>query len=276
MNEFKDKSELFAHLRQNKELYKRAKIAELKHADGVNCVPFSRFEPKQQTVKAFEMPTNQTETDANILKLSVVVNTTNIRDSHKDVHIPGIWKKSLQENKNIYLFQEHIMRFDKVIADKVNAFTQSFMWSQLGAPYVGLTEALVFNADAEKDLNPYMIDKYIKGKVKQHSVGMRYVQLFLAMKSDDRRDYTEREVWEKYASQVHNLSEFEEEEPYFWAVTEAKLIEGSSVILGSNSITPTMQVEQPKQITANDEPSHEDTQKNTGWEVFELQKLKFN
>jgi len=94
MNEFKDKSELFAHLRQNKELYKRAKIAELKHADGVNCVPFSRFEPKQQTVKAFEMPTNQTETDANILKLSVVVNTTNIRDSHKDVHIPGIWKKA--------------------------------------------------------------------------------------------------------------------------------------------------------------------------------------
>ena len=130
MNEFKDKSELFAHLRQNKELYKRAKIAELKHADSVICLPFSRFEPKAETIKAFE-PTNQGNETS--LPLSLVINTTNIRDSHKDVHIPGLWKKSLSENKMIYLFQEHIMRFDKIISDKVNAFTQDMTWAQLGA-----------------------------------------------------------------------------------------------------------------------------------------------
>ena len=45
-----------------------------------------------------------------------------------------------------------------------------------------------------------------------------------------------------------------EEQGYFWAVTQAKLIEGSAVVLGSNPITPTLS-------NKNDEPL-KDTQQN--------------
>ena len=268
--EFNSKSELFAHLRANKSVYLLAKKAEFKHADAVICAPFARFTPESEAVKAFEVNA-VTQTDKNILPLSLVINTTNLRDSHKDVHIQGLWKKTLAEQKNLMLLQEHRMQFDKIISDKVQAFTREMMWNELGASYMGITQALVFNVDAEKDRNPYMIEQYEKGYVKNHSVGMRYVQLFLAMKSDDRRDIIERETWEKYASQVHNLSEFEEEEPYFWAVTEAKLVEGSAVPLGSNQITPTLIVGQPKQITVENEPPESTQEKAIDWDLIKQQ-----
>ena len=262
--EFTNKADLFSHLRANKSVYTLAKKAELKHADVVICSPFARFTPESEIVKAFEFG-NTNNTDKNILPLSIVVNTTNVRDSHKDVHIPGIWKKTLSEQKNLMLIQEHRMQFDKIISDRVQAFTREMMWSDLGASYMGITQALVFNVDAERDRNPYMIEQYEKGYVKNHSVGMRYVQLFLAMKSDDRRDIIEREAWEKYASQVHNLSEFEEDEPYFWAVVEAKLIEGSAVPIGSNQITPTLVVGQPKSITDIIEPLKDTRENSLSW-----------
>jgi len=52
------------------------------------------------------------------------------------------------------------------------------------------------------------------------------------------------------------------EQGYFWAVTEAKLVEGSAVVKGSNSYTPTLEVEQVKDnseptipVTQTQEPS---------------------
>ena len=33
------------------------------------------------------------------IRVNVIINTTNIIDSHNDLHLPGLWKKSLQENK---------------------------------------------------------------------------------------------------------------------------------------------------------------------------------
>jgi hypothetical protein len=45
-------------------------------------------------------------------------------DSHKDVHLPGIWKKTLQENKDLYLLEEHKFLFQGIITDQVKAYTQ--------------------------------------------------------------------------------------------------------------------------------------------------------
>jgi hypothetical protein len=55
-----------------------------------------------------------------------------------------------------------------------------------------------------------------------------------------------------------------DEKGYFWAVTEAKLIEISAVVIGSNRITPTQSVtentEAAKGTSLSIEPSN-DTQK---------------
>lgn len=104
-----------------------------------------------------------------------------------------------------------------------------------------------------------MFEQYAKGYVKEHSVGMRYVKLELAVNSEDKYYRDEKEVWDKYIDQVAN-KETAEEQAYFWAVLEAKAIEGSAVVKGSNFATPTISVEAVKDTSITPEPS-EDTQK---------------
>lgn len=235
--EFTVKSELFSWLKENRHLLITEKKSQLKRADPVSFHVFEMSESGRIT-KATANP--------ELLKLDefpvkVVINTTNIRDSHKDVHIPGLWKKSLSEQKIIYLLQEHEMKFDHIISDKVTAITKTLRWEELGYNWPGQTEALIFEASVTKDRNTFMAEQYAKGYVKNHSVGMQYVKIALAMNSDLEYDKEERKVWDKYIDQVVNRSEVEED-GYFWAVTEAKLVEGSAVPLGSNQVTPTISV----------------------------------
>ena len=88
-----------------------------------------------------------------------------------------------------------------------------------------------------------MFDKYKQGKVKNHSVGMQYVSIKMAI--NDERYTEEKATWDKYIEMIANKSDAEAQ-GYFWAVTEAKVIEGSAVIRGSNYATPTQSVEQTK------------------------------
>jgi phage anti-repressor protein len=43
----------------------------------------------------------------------------------------------------------------------------------------------------------------------------------------------EKAIWDKYIDEIVN-KEVAEEQSYFWAVSEAKAIEGSAVVKGSN------------------------------------------
>ena len=52
----------------------------------------------------------------------------------------------------------------------------------------------------------------------------------------------EKNFYDKYISQVINQKDAEEL-GYFWVVTEAKVIEGSAVPMGSNPITPTTNID---------------------------------
>lgn len=250
--DFKDKSELFKWLKLNKHLIITEKKAQLKRADPV---VFQNF--RETNVGTIE----KSEPNPDLLKLTefnvkVVINTTNIRDSHKDVHIPGLWKKSLSERKLRYLLQEHEMKFDHIISDRVTAYTKTISWKELGFDFQGTTEALIFDAAIEKARNEYMAEQYAKGYVKNHSVGMQYVKIEMAINSESKYDTEEKAVWDKYINQIANKAEVEDD-GYFWAVTEAKEVEGSAVPMGSNYATPTISVgkfQEPDPSTLN-EPS---------------------
>jgi len=92
--------ELIKFLKENKEDIIYAKKSEVKLADSVSVFPtvLSKFE---HTTKA-DNPEERTE-----VKVRAIINTTNVIDSHKDVHIDGIWNKSLSENRNIKFLKEH-------------------------------------------------------------------------------------------------------------------------------------------------------------------------
>jgi hypothetical protein len=177
--------------------------------------------------------------DMNSLKVVCVINTTNFMDSHMDVHIPGLWNRSLQNNKMIMHLQEHNMEFDKIIADgdQLKAYTKNYKWSELGYPYQGTTEALLFESEILKSRNEFMFNQYARGWVRNHSVGMYYVKMDFAI--NDEEYPNEYEAWKKYYPQIAN-PEMADERGYFWYVLEAKLVEGSAVPIGSNTATPTL------------------------------------
>lgn len=194
-------------------------------------------------------------TDAKKITVVSVINTTKLYDSHGDVHIDGLWSKSLKENKQNYLVKEHAFNFDGIISDNVKASTQDMSWKDLGFNYEGKTQALVYTSEIDATDKTGMFDRYKANKVPQHSVGMRYVKLQLAV--DNKKYADEYKAWKDYYDMIANKSEVEAA-GYFWAVTEAKNIEGSAVLRGSNFVTPTISVQESK-----DEPL-----KNTQTEPF--------
>ncbi len=248
--EFDTREELFDFLRENKSLLKKEKRASIKYADAISCSMVTVAD--DGTVSKAEA---LAEEPTGTLAVSVVINTTNLLDSHGDVHIPGIWKKSLKENKSILFLQEHVMTFDHIISDKIAASAQTIDWKELGYKFPGSTQALVFAAQIEKQRNPFMYDQYAKGYVRNHSVGMQYINYDLAMNSDSKYDVDEKARWDKYIDQVANR-EAAEDKGWFWVVTEAKIIEGSAVPLGSNYATPTLSVTEPGEKSTPEAEQH--------------------
>lgn len=242
--QFATKSELFAFLRENKETLITQKREQLKTGAGVpfgedvECVNKSLFIEKSE--------------DEDVINIKAVINTTNVIDSHGDLHVNGIWNKSVKENKRILLLKEHQNEFDNIIAysSDIKASVLSTTFKELGFNLDGTTEALVYEAKIRKDVNPEMYERYKSGFVTEHSVGMRYVKLDLAI--NDENEEKEYATWNEYSGQVANKEALEN--GYFWVVKEAKQIEGSAVPMGSNPFTPTIK-EEPTKVTPKQEPS---------------------
>ncbi len=248
---FNTQKEKFEFLVNNKDKIIASKKAVIKHGASV---PFDLSMPgKVQAVKSI----TKEEPATDEVQVKAVINTTNLMDSHMDVHIPGIWNKSLKENRYLLHLQEHEMKFDNIISEgeDLKAYAKDFTWKELGFDFEGKTQALVFDSVVKQSNNATMFKRYRDKKVKNHSVGMQYVKLALAINDEDYG--AEKEVWDKYYDSIAN-KEVADQAGYFWAVKEAKVIEGSAVPLGSNYATPTLE---PKQFTPNtdNEPSF-DTQ----------------
>lgn len=241
--------ELFDFLVKNKELLIQEKKFNTKLSDSFMTAGIA-VDREGRIIKSI----NKVD-EGNSIQATVVINTTNWMDSHKDVHIPGLWKKSLSETKLLYLLEEHKMTFKGIITDEIKAFTKKLTWKSLGYDAKGETEALIFEANIPKDRNPDMYREYRLGRVKNHSVGMRYVRLKMAINDENYKE--EFAVWNEYLDQIANSQEAEKT-GYFFAVTEAKVIEGSAVPIGSNIMTPTLEVKHDTQQppVGTEEPSH--------------------
>jgi hypothetical protein len=241
--EFNTRKELFDFLVKNKETLIAQKRAQIKHSDSL-ILPPTIITVKDGANK--DMPDDDSNDlpNKNVM-VKVVINTTNLMDSHKDVHMPGLWTKSIRENKNIMHIQEHDMCFENIIASgkDLSVYTKMFSFSELGVNLPGNTEALVFESLIKADRNPFMCDQYRKGYVTNHSVGMQYVKLIMCV--NDENYGAEYEAWQKYYPEVAN-KDFADEYGYMWVVKEAKIVEGSAVVIGSNYVTPTIEVTEQK------------------------------
>jgi len=196
----------------------------------------------------------------------VVVNTTKVLDSHKDLHKDGIWNKSVseQQGKN-YLVTDHKMEMANVVVKKENVemILADIPFSSIGKDYPGTTQALIYKVKKTDVINPLAKEWLDSGDDIEASVRMQYVNIDLAMNSEAKGDESELKRYTDNINEIANKSEFENID-YFWIVTEAKNIGESSLVLrGSNSATGLIdnQKGEPFKSTHEDEPL-ENTQKD--------------
>ncbi len=244
IKKFATEAETFKWLVDNQKLLKAQRRASNKESDGLGF-QFVSFAVNEKGERLKADAVNIIE-DTGKIRVKVIINATNILDSHRDVHQKGIWKKSLTEKLFLYLCQEHDLSFKGIISDEVKAYTQVFTFAELGADYEGDCECLVFDCIIESSRNKFMYDQYKKGYVRNHSVRMQYVKEYFCLDSEDPEHTQFKENYDKYSLTVANKEALVNCK-WFYAVTEAKVVdEGSACVKGSCFVTPVLEIEQVK------------------------------
>ncbi len=198
-----------------------------------------------------------------------VVNSADILDSHKDVHLDGNWNRTVksQQGKN-YLVWAHDFKNPQNILyfpEDVEMMTAKVDWSLLGKNYEGSTYCLIYKCRKDKMQNDDVKDWIEEGKKLQLSVRMEYIKVEMAFKSDNP-DYAKyNKVYEEIYPKIVNKDEFDSID-YFYAVREAKNIMESSILpFGSNPATREISsqkgIDTSKDTQDNDPPQGTQTKK---------------
>ena len=230
---FTTKGELLAYLIANKEDLAELKKSELKRADAFGFAVTDGVVTKDATA-------GSSDTDSEILR-TIVGNTYFWMDSHDDVHLANCFAKSISERKNkVWHLHDHLHQITAKVGIPQKIYEAYIDWTRLGVNKAGQTQALLADTLIQKELNPQVFKGYKDGEINQHSVGMQYVKIELCVNDPEYKQ--EFANWQACIDLVGNR-EKAEEKGYFWAVKEAKLIEISCVLEGSNELTRTLPVE---------------------------------
>ena len=191
--------------------------------------------------------------------VKVIANTYYWLDSHGDVHVKGCFTKSIKESTNkIFHFDNHEHSFNSKVGKVKSVKEVNVNWSDLGVEKEGKTICVIGETELIEDYNCQVYDAYKNNEVNQHSVGMQYVNLQIAV--NQPQEVEAYKLWNEVYPMLGN-PELADKMGYFWVVKEAKLKEYSCVLWqGSNSLTPTVKnIDAVDNDTSNNEPSN-DTQ----------------
>lgn len=245
-SQFKTDADYFAYVVANKEQIITLKKAATKFTD---CDMFNPIFVKNVT-KGLVPKSEDDDLASGVIKRSIVGNTYHWMDSHMDVHIKGIFTKSIQENqKNIMHLHDHEYKITSKVGTPSDIYEKEMQWSELGVAKEGTTISLIMDTEIKRKYNEMVFEEYANKQINQHSVGMMYVKIFTCVNDPQYKE--EFANWNTYFPIVGNPDKAQKE-GVFWAVTEAKLKEISCVIQGSNELTPTLE---PNKITPQSEPA---------------------
>lgn len=190
-----------------------------------------------------------------------VINTIGYLDSHRDLHVNGIWNKSAAEQVGkIHYVADHQIGVQTLIAHKsmVNIMVQDIPWAAVGYNYEGNTQALIFEIEEKNLMHEKAKQLLDAGLPIENSVRMQYVNVVLCLDSAEKEDAEFRANYDKYYPLIANKDEFERIR-YFYAVTEAKIVQESSMVLeGSNSATRTLSNKDIVEPLVNTQQKQED------------------
>lgn len=198
--------------------------------------------------------------DTDTIRVKVVCNTAMFCDSYGDVLAPDCWEKSIKERgpkgKNIIPhLKNHEHYVEKQLGKVVDIYSEMMKISALGYDAPGTAQALIMVTDIKKKYDEKLYHLYSDLEIKQHSIGMQYVKLILAINDKDYKE--EFATFSAHYDGIINKEEVERR-GYFWWVPEIKLYENSAVLFGANELTPTLEVSsQPDNTTGKSDNNQE-------------------
>jgi hypothetical protein len=178
------------------------------------------------------------DVSSGVIKRTIIGNTYNWMDSVNDVLLNGVFAKSLSERADkVWHLHDHVHMITAKVGKPTSIYEKSVAWKDLGVDRKGDTQSLFMDSEIIKAYNEFIFNQYLNKEINQHSVGMRYVALDLAVNDKDMK--AEYAVWNKYIDIIGN-KELTMEDGFFWAVKEGMLVEISAVLAGANELTPTV------------------------------------
>lgn len=226
---------MFLALKQNVDRIIGIKKAAIKESDavGFQIILVKAADGTEKTATDIEIKDGDT--------IYAIINTTNILDSHGDVHLDGIWDISVKDQQGkVYYAVNHKVEIGSIVSypDEVTMSVKSMPWTDLGQTYAGNTQALIFAAKMT-DASNKDARKIIKAKKPMNnSVRMQYDDMDLCVDSAAKGLEQERLNFYTHLPKISN-KEDAMAQGYFWAVKRAKIVkEGSMVLAGSNPATP--------------------------------------
>lgn len=228
--DFSQKSELFAYLRANeKTLIQQKKSLPIKSdIFSWGCLPVN----EKQIIKEDGSLMSPDEIEVN-----AIANLSGWCDSYMDVMMKDNWKKTIQDKSIVYHLKNHDYETDSIVGKNPELYTKIFDLSYFGIQSdIEKAQALMMRSVVPKEYDKKTFLLYKDGQIKQHSIGLRYVNLYLCLNSDLEEDAAYKKNWNKYYPEVINKEKVDNY-GYFFAITESKILENSCVLFGANENT---------------------------------------
>jgi hypothetical protein len=250
--EFKSKSELFSFLRTNK-----SKLIAQKKALPLTSDDLDFGYTKMDGIKTFS--TKAVENNEPVegeLPVEIISNMSGWCDSQKDVMLKDSWKKSITEigasgQKICYHLKNHDYSMDAIIGKNADFYSKDIDLSLFNLKTdLKKAQGLICKSTVMQRYDEKVYALYQDLQVKQHSIGLQYINIVLCLDSLNEEDAQEKKNFDKYYPQVINKEKVDDN-GYFWAVIEAKILEVSAVLFGANILTP---------VLSSGQPSKEDTE----------------
>lgn len=229
--EFQSKKECFNYLIKNKTKLVNQKKSLPIFSDPSIYTPFSKS-------KSFSTKSEDQETNENEIDVKLVGNVANWVDSHMDLILPNAPLRSIKNRKHLIPhLHDHEHKIAAEIGDVEDIYLEDISLLDLGLEMEGSTQALIMESKVKREYNERAFLKYKNKKAYQHSIGLQYIKLELAI--NNKNEEKEYDFFKKYYDQIIN-KESVDSSGFFWVIPEYKLIEISLVLFGANELTPTL------------------------------------
>lgn len=232
---------LFDFLVKNKKaLINDKKSMPVKFCDSFQHSATVKFKTKSGAVKDAASDDTEDPTDTDIIRVEVIANTALWMDSQSDVLLVDAAKRSIQQRKMLMVhISNHDYKVQSKVGEVVDVQLRVMAWKDLGVNIPGETQVIVFITDVMKSYDEKIFNQYKAGKINQHSIGLCYISGGIELAINDPDYEKEIDFWNKYIDTIGNKDEAIAQ-GYFWVISEFKLLENSSVLFGSNILTPTL------------------------------------